>query len=105
MSITGAPEGEPTKPGLPISDLSAGLYAFGAILAALRGRDAAAGAAASGTRGGAGSTSPCTTRRCRCWKGRRWRILASGQAPPRIGNAHYAIAPFDTFRAQRPAAS
>jgi CoA:oxalate CoA-transferase len=25
--------------------------------------------------------------------------LASGQAPPRIGNAHYAIAPFDTFRA------
>ena len=26
-------------------------------------------------------------------------FLASGQAPPRIGNAHYAIAPFDTFRA------
>ena len=26
-------------------------------------------------------------------------FLASGEAPPRIGNAHYAIAPFDTFRA------
>ena len=26
-------------------------------------------------------------------------FLATGQAPPRIGNAHYSIAPFDTFRA------
>ncbi len=43
LSVTGAPGGEPTKPGLPISDLSAGMYAFGAILAALHGRDAGSG--------------------------------------------------------------
>src|SRR5437868_560623 len=52
MSITGAPDGEPTKPGLPISDLSAGLYAFGAILAALRGRDNAPHSAPGAARGG-----------------------------------------------------
>ncbi len=99
MSITGAPDGEPTKPGLPISDLAAGMYAFGAVLAALRGRDA-----------GPGETGPSRGRGSRVdiamhdatvslLEGAALAFLASGQDPPRIGNAHYAIAPFDTFRA------
>ncbi|HEX4016021.1 MAG TPA: CoA transferase [Frankiaceae bacterium] len=94
MSITGAPEGEPTKPGLPISDLSAGLYAFGAILAALRGRDSDAGL-------GRGSRVDIAMHDATVslLEGAALAYLASGQAPPRIGNAHYAIAPFDTFRA------
>ncbi len=94
MSITGAPDGEPTKPGLPISDLSAGLYAFGAILAALRGRDSAAGS-------GRGSRVDIAMHDATVslLEGAALAYLASGQAPPRIGNAHYAIAPFDTFRA------
>jgi CoA:oxalate CoA-transferase len=94
MSITGAPDGEPTKPGLPISDLSAGLYAFGAVLAALRGRDSAAGS-------GRGSRVDIAMHDATVslLEGAALAYLASGQAPPRIGNAHYAIAPFDTFRA------
>ena len=55
MSITGAPDGAPTKPGLPISDLAAGMYAFGAILAALRGRDATAAADGNAAGHGRGS--------------------------------------------------
>jgi CoA:oxalate CoA-transferase len=93
MSITGAPDGEPTKPGLPISDLSAGLYAFGAVLAALRGRDCVPG--------GRGSRVDIAMHDATVslLEGAALAYLASGQAPPRIGNAHYAIAPFDTFRA------
>jgi CoA:oxalate CoA-transferase len=95
MSITGAPDGEPTKPGLPISDLSAGLYAFGAILAALRGRDADP----AGTRQGSRVDIAMHDSTISLLEGAALAFLASGEAPPRIGNAHYAIAPFDTFRA------
>ena len=38
MSITGNPADGPIKPGMPVADLSAGLYTFGAMLAALHGR-------------------------------------------------------------------
>ncbi len=101
MSITGAPDGEPTKPGMPISDLSAGLYAFGAILAALRGRDSAPGAAQEAGQPSRGSRIDIAMHDATVslLEGAALAFLASGQAPPRIGNAHYAIAPFDTFRA------
>jgi CoA:oxalate CoA-transferase len=103
MSITGAPGGEPTKPGLPISDLAAGMYAFGAILAALRGRDAPSGAAADGSAEGRGRGSRVDVAMhdatVSLLEGAALAFLASGQDPPRIGNAHYAIAPFDTFHA------
>jgi CoA:oxalate CoA-transferase len=100
MSITGAPDGEPTKPGLPISDLAAGMYAFGAILAALRGRDAPAPDGASGVRGrGSRVDVAMHDATVSLLEGAALAFLASGQNPPRIGNAHYAIAPFDTFRA------
>jgi crotonobetainyl-CoA:carnitine CoA-transferase CaiB-like acyl-CoA transferase len=35
MSVTGDPQGEPTKAGIPISDITAGMYAIQGILAAL----------------------------------------------------------------------
>jgi CoA:oxalate CoA-transferase len=97
LSITGTPEGEPTKPGLPISDLSAGLYTFGAILAALHGRGA-----------GGPDVPPRGSRidvamhdaTVSLLESAALAYLATGSAPKRIGNAHYAIAPFDTFRAQ-----
>src|SRR3546814_18626189 len=38
MAITGAEGGHPVKPGAPVADLSAGLYAFGGITSALLGR-------------------------------------------------------------------
>jgi len=39
MSITGEPDGEPVKVGVPVTDLLTGLYAFGAIASALLVRE------------------------------------------------------------------
>lgn len=39
MSVTGTPDGDPMKVGVPIADLTCGLYAALGILAALRERD------------------------------------------------------------------
>jgi CoA:oxalate CoA-transferase len=97
LSITGTPDGEPTKPGLPIGDLSAGMYAFGAILAAVHGRDAAGpDAPARGTYIDIAMHDSTVS----LLEGAALAYLATGNPPPRIGNAHYAIAPFDTYRAQ-----
>ena len=97
LSITGAPQGEPVKPGLPIGDLSAGMYAFGAILAAVHGRDSGGpGVTRRGTRLDIAMHDSTVS----LLEGAALAYLATGDAPPRIGNAHYSIAPFDTFRAQ-----
>src|SRR5580692_11759190 len=39
MSVTGQPGGEPTRAGIPVSDLSAGLYLAVGVLVALHDRD------------------------------------------------------------------
>jgi CoA:oxalate CoA-transferase len=93
MTITGAKGGEPTKPGLPIADLSAGMYAFGAILAALRGRDASS--PPKGTQLDIAMHDSTVS----LLEGAALSFLATGNPPPRMGNAHYSIAPFDTFAA------
>jgi CoA:oxalate CoA-transferase len=96
LSVTGAPDGEPTKPGLPIGDLSAGLYAFGAILAAVHGRSTSNGARARGARLDIAMHDATVS----LLEGAALSFLATGSQPPRIGNAHYAIAPFDTYRGE-----
>ncbi|MFM7530943.1 MAG: CaiB/BaiF CoA transferase family protein [Rubrivivax sp.] len=40
LSLTGHPDREPVRTGVPMVDLSAGLFAFGAVCAALREREA-----------------------------------------------------------------
>jgi CoA:oxalate CoA-transferase len=95
MSITGAPEDGPVKPGMPVADLAAGLYTFGAIVAALQGRE----------RTGRGTYVDVAMHDATVslLEGAALAFLASGEPPPRIGNAHYSIAPFDTFAcADRP---
>jgi CoA:oxalate CoA-transferase len=94
MTITGSPAGAPTKPGLPIADLSAGLYAFGAILAALHGRGAGG---ADGPPKGTHLDIAMHDSTISLLEGAALSFLATGNPPPRIGNAHYSIAPFDTF--------
>ena len=89
MSITGEPEGTPAKPGVPISDIAGGLYAFGAINAALLGR-AATGRGSYIDIGLYDSTLSLL-------ESAGLSYLATGVQPPRIGNAHFSIAPFDTF--------
>ncbi len=85
MAITGAADGPPVKPGSPVSDLSAGLYAFGGICAALRG--------GQGTHLDIAMYDATVS----LLEGAALSWLATGVDPGRIGNAHFAIAPFDTF--------
>jgi CoA:oxalate CoA-transferase len=85
MAITGSADGPPVKPGSPIADLSAGLYAFGGICAALRG--------GHGTHLDVAMYDATVS----LLEGAALSWLATGSDPGRIGNAHFAIAPFDTF--------
>ena len=89
MSVTGSAAGPPIKPGVPIADLSAGLYAFGGITSALLGR----------ARTGVGTHVDIAMydATVSLLEGAALSWLATGRDPGRIGNAHFAIAPFDTF--------
>lgn len=95
LTITGDPGGPPTKPGIPLADLSAGLYGAVAVLAALHERE----------RTGRGQQLDIamfdTT--LSLLEGAALGYLATGIAPRSMGNAHFSIAPFDTFAcADRP---
>jgi CoA:oxalate CoA-transferase len=95
LAITGEPDGPPTKPGTSIADLSAGLYAFGAVLAALHGR--------AQTGRGAQVDIAMFDATLSLLEGAAQQYLANGAEPARIGNAHYSISPFGTFAcADRP---
>lgn len=89
MSITGDPAGEPQKAGVPISDLMAGMYATVGICAALRHRDKTG----EGQHIDIGmlDTSVATL----SMQGLNY--LTSGTAPPRYGNAHPNIVPYQAF--------
>jgi CoA:oxalate CoA-transferase len=89
MAVTGSPGGPPVKPGVPIADLAAGLYAFGAITTALLGR------ATSGR--GTHLDLAMHDATVSLLEGAALSWLATGVDPEPIGNAHFAIAPFDTF--------
>jgi CoA:oxalate CoA-transferase len=89
MAVTGDATGPPVKPGVPIADLSAGLYAFGGITSALLGR--------SQTGRGTHVDIAMYDATVSLLEGAALSWLATGREPGRIGNAHFAIAPFDTF--------
>ena len=89
MSATGAADGPPTKPGIPVADLAAGLYAFGGITSALLGRDR--------TGHGTHLDIAMYDATVSLLEGAALSYLATGVDPGRIGNAHFSIAPFDTF--------
>ncbi len=89
MAVTGVPHGAPVKPGVPVADLSAGLYAFGGITSALLGRERTG-------RGGHLDVAMFDAT-VSLLEGAALSWLATGTDPGPIGNAHFAIAPFDTF--------
>ena len=89
MAITGTAGGPAIKPGSPVADLSAGLYAFGAITTALLGR--------AMTGKGTHIDIAMYDATVSLLEGAALAYLATGVDPPRMGNAHFAIAPFDTF--------
>lgn len=89
MAITGGRSGEPVKPGVPVADLSAGLYAFGGITSTLLGR------ATTGVGGHVDVAMYDAT--VSLLESAALSYLATGTDPGPIGNAHFSIAPFDTF--------
>jgi crotonobetainyl-CoA:carnitine CoA-transferase CaiB-like acyl-CoA transferase len=90
LSVTGTPEA-PSKAGIPVADIAAGMYAFSAILAALLRRG----------RSGEGATLDITMFEALGeWMGFPAYFTAyGGSAPARSGAYHATIVPYGPFRA------
>ncbi len=91
MSITGEPEGEPQKVGVPIADIMSGMYAAVAINAALRHREA--------TGEGQHIDIGMLDTQVATLSMQGLNYLFSGKAPARLGNAHPNIVPYQVFEA------
>jgi crotonobetainyl-CoA:carnitine CoA-transferase CaiB-like acyl-CoA transferase len=89
MSLTGAPGGSPQKVGIPVADLFAGLYGCIGVLAALNHRNATG----EGQRIDIGMLDTHVA-----WLANQgMNYLATGENPPRLGNQHPNIAPYQEF--------
>ncbi|MGF1606365.1 MAG: CaiB/BaiF CoA transferase family protein [Rhodothalassiaceae bacterium] len=91
MSITGAADGPPMKTGVAVSDLTTGMYAVIAILAALRHRDA--------TGEGQHIDMALMDTQLAWLANQTMNHLIGGQVPQRRGNAHPNIVPYEVFAA------
>jgi formyl-CoA transferase len=90
MSVTGEPGGDPVKAGVPVSDLSAGLFCAIGILSALHSRE----------RTGEGQRIDTSL-----WEGALalgiWEtaeLWLTGVAPQPLGSAHRLTAPYQALR-------
>ena len=91
MSVTGEPTGEPMKYGVAIADLTTAMSGCSAVLAAIHHRD----------RTGRGQRVDLSLLETVVG----WLIhlatdyFVTGQLPPRIGNGHSSIVPYQVFKA------
>ena len=92
MSIIGDPDGPPMKVGVAIVDITAGLFASSAILAALHYR----------VKTGIGQYIDIALLDSQvAWLANQAsNYLISGRVPGRMGNAHPNIVPYETFKAR-----
>lgn len=91
MSVTGPEDGMPFKTGVAIADLMAGQYMLNGILAALYYRE----------KTGIGQQIDISLFETQlAWLANIGQhYLTSGQNPPRMGNAHTTIVPYEAFEA------
>jgi len=89
MSLTGTADGEPTRAGVPVSDIMTGMYSVIGILAALAQRERIG-------KGGYVDTALVDTT-VGVLANQGLNFLASGKVPARIGNAHPNIVPYQVF--------
>ncbi len=89
MSVTGEPDGEPQKVGVPIADIMTGMYANVAITAALRSREV--------TGKGQFIDIGMLDTQVAWLSIQGMNYLISGEPPKRLGNAHPNIVPYQVF--------
>jgi crotonobetainyl-CoA:carnitine CoA-transferase CaiB-like acyl-CoA transferase len=90
MSLTGEKGGGPVKPGLPVADLTSGLWVAIAILAALQGRGRTGKGCHVDFSMLDGQVALLTIAAA--------RYFALGEVPPRLGTEHPGRVPSATFR-------
>jgi CoA:oxalate CoA-transferase len=92
MSITGQENGEPTRVGASVGDLTAGLFAVIGTLTALYNRE----------KTGVGQKVDVAMLDCQVaiLENAISRYLVNGVAPGPIGNRHPSITPFEAFKAK-----
>jgi crotonobetainyl-CoA:carnitine CoA-transferase CaiB-like acyl-CoA transferase len=89
MDLTGTAEGEPTRIGVPVSNIFTGVYSVVGILAALHQR--------AKTGKGAYVDSALVDSTVGVLSNQALNYLVSGKVPKRIGNAHANIVPYQVF--------
>ena len=90
MSVTGEPGGEPVKSGIPISDLSAGLFCAVAILSAIHARERTGRGQRIDTSLFEGALALSIWESAELW--------ATGRTPQPLGSAHRLTAPYQALR-------
>ncbi|XP_055007154.1 succinate--hydroxymethylglutarate CoA-transferase isoform X2 [Boleophthalmus pectinirostris] len=89
MHITGPEGGDPVRPGVAMTDLATGLYAHGAVMAALLQRHK--------TKTGAHIDCNLLSSQVSCLSHIAANFLNSGQEAKRWGTAHGSIVPYQGF--------
>ncbi len=92
MGITGPEEGPPYRLGIPIVDITAGMFAATAVLAAIRARDQ--------TGEGQWVDLSLLDTAAALLTNVASNYLVGGEAPRRLGNAHPNITPYEAFPAR-----
>jgi crotonobetainyl-CoA:carnitine CoA-transferase CaiB-like acyl-CoA transferase len=90
MSVTGEPGGEPVKCGIPIGDLSAGLFCAVAILSAVIARERTGRGQRIDTSLFEGALALSIWETAELW--------ATGRVPEPLGSAHRLTAPYQALR-------
>jgi glutaryl-CoA transferase len=91
MSVTGPPEGPPSKVGVAMADILTGMYAAVGILACLRAREQSG----HGYHIDLGLLDCAIAAQINLAQA----YLLTGQVPPRPGNTHFQIVPYALFQA------
>ena len=91
MDLTGAPDGEPQRAGVPVADIFTGIYSVVGILAAVIERER--------TGRGCLVDTALVDSQVGVLANQALNYLVSGKVPKRIGNAHPNIVPYQVFPA------
>ena len=90
--LTGFPDGPPTRPGVPVADIAAGMFAAYAIATALFARER------EPDRLGQYIDTSMLASQVAMLTYQAGRYFAMDRSPTRIGNRHPSIAPYETLR-------